>query len=633
MRIAPWRAAIPGESPLREAVGPLAPTLLSGDSGPITEVTMLRIELLVVLLPAALAAGCIDGSTPADQPDAGEPEVDACANVEALRATCQALPDRFDESTTVAKGCYLASTSPILGAGVTLTLSPGVTILFAEHTGLDVNAEQALIAAGTKAEPICLTGDKAERGSWDGLMLGRTEGADDVLDYVTIEYAGNTTSDAEAAAIKVVSDSRVARLHLTHSTVRESQGYGLYLVGSAEAPAFEGNTFTKNTLGPASVDSDVAGLLDAASKYTGNDVDEIRVRSAYLSKNLTWKAIGVPFHLSGNLRVQAPWVIEAPSTLILAEDGWISVDGDDAALRAIGTAEAPILFTGEEKVRGLWDGIRFGGSNNAQNQLDYVTVEYAGSTKSDFDGAGIKADADSHGVTLSLTNTTIRESEGFGLYLAGSAVVPAFANNTFTKNTLGPASIDSQATHLMDVSSTYTGNDVDHLRVRGDRVGKAVTWQDLGVPYELEGNIHVDLVWTLAPGVTLLMAQDSWLYVGGDDAALHAVGTAEKPITVTGREKTSGYWHSIRFDTTLNPANAIEHATIEYGGSFQGGGEQGMIQAQSDSHGVVLSVKNGTIRGSAQYGIWLGAWAQYNADIESSNAFADNAAGDVFKQE
>jgi hypothetical protein len=47
---------------------------------------------------------------------------------------------------------------------------------------------------------------------------------------------------------------------------------------------------------------------------------------------------------------------------------------------------------------------------------------------------------------------------------------------------------------------------------------------------------------------------------------------------------------------------------------------------------VVLTVKDSTLRQSAQYGIWLGHWAQYNDDIESSNVFADNAGGNVFRQ-
>ncbi len=592
----------------------------------------------LVLLPATFAAACGDdpegpggsGGNGGNGGSGGQAAVDACADVDSLRATCEALPERFDTSTTLAKGCYRAAKSPDFGAGVTLTIAAGTTILFTEGTRLEVGEGQSLVASGTAVEPICLTGDVAARGSWGGLLLGRTEGGEHKLDHVTVQYAGSTDSDVEAAAVKVVSDSREVRLSLTDSTIRESEGFGLYLVGSAELTAFSGNTLTKNTLGPASVDSDVAGFLDATSTYSGNDVDEVFVRSNRLSKNLDWAAIDVPFHLSGYLHVDAPWVIEAPNTIILSEGGWISVGGDDAAIDASGTAEAPIVFTGAEAVRGYWDAITFDGTNNAANRLAYVTIEYGGSTASDAYGAGVRAIADSHGVTLSLESTTLRENEGFGLYLAGTAVTPAFTGNTLTGNGLGPASVGARAVHQLDATSTYTDNDVDRLRVRDDRVNAIVSWRDLGVPYELESYLHVDAVWTLEPGVTLMLPEDGWIGVGGDDAALHAVGTAEKPITITGVEQTNGYWHSIIFDTTINAGNSLEHAVIEYGGSMSGAGEAGMITAKSDSHGVVVNVKNSVVRQSAQWGIWLGGYAQYNADIESSNTFEGNSGGDVY---
>lgn len=179
-------------------------------------------------------------------------------------------------------------------------------------------------------------------------------------------------------------------------------------------------------------------------------------------------------------------------------------------------------------------------------------------------------------------------------------------------------------------SAAYLDNDIDRIRVRDDRVTEAVTWKALGLPYQLESYIHVDLVWTLEPGVTLMLPEDGWIHVNGDESALHAVGTTAAPITITGVEPMPGYWHSIVFGSSLNAANAIDNAIIEYGGSTGGGGEAGMITAVSDSHGVVLSVTDSVIRHSGQWGIWLGGYAQYNSDIESSNSFTGNAAGNVF---
>jgi hypothetical protein len=224
----------------------------------------------------------------------------------------------------------------------------------------------------------------------------------------------------------------------------------------------------------------------------------------------------------------------------------------------------------------------------------------------------------------------VRESEGFGLWLAGSATVPAFSSNVFTANGLGPVSISSRRVHVLDLESAYDGNDVDRVRVRDDRVTESVTWPDLGLPYQLEQSLHVDLVWTLAPGVTLMMPEDGWISVDGDLAGFHAVGTEVDPITITGVDATAGHWHGLLFGNSLNPANSIQHAVIEYGGSTSGGGEAGMITASSDSHGVVISVRDSVVRQSGQWGIWLGGFAQYNGDIESSNTFADNAGGDVY---
>lgn len=602
---------------------------------------MRRVSLFSALVLGSVLFAACSGGTSSPETDAGadagpdaSPAVDPCADAPRLRAgtDCDTpFPERIEGATTITRGCYRAKKAPVLAAGASLTIAPGTTVLFAKGTGLDVSESRKLVARGTREAPICLTGEKAERGAWDGITLGRTESGPDVLEDVTIEYAGDTTSDRDAAGIKVVSDSRAVSLSMSRTTVRESQGAGLYLVGSAVLEAFSENTFTKNALA-ANVDANVVGYLDSASRFTGNDVDEVRVRPVHTTKNLAWHAIGVPFHVLGNLNVDGAWSLEAPSTVVVAPDSWISINGDAAALTAIGTAEKPIVFTGETKTRGAWDSLRFGNSKNEKNRLEHVSIEYGGSTAHDKNGACILATADSHGVRLGLTSVTTRECQGFGLFLAGTTELTAFTKNTFTKGGLGPASVGSQAVHQLDGTSTYTGNDVDRLRVHGDRVGKAVTWNDLGVPYQLEQSLHVDRVWTLAPGVTLLLARDTWLSIDGDMAGLHAVGTAQKPITLTGIEKASGYWHGILFGGSLNPENVIENAVVEYGGSTGGGGEQGMITASSDSHGVKVTVKSSTVRHSAQYGIWLGKFAQTNGDIDSSNTFSGNALGDVYRQ-
>ena len=196
-------------------------------------------------------------------------------------------------------------------------------------------------------------------------------------------------------------------------------------------------------------------------------------------------------------------------------------------------------------------------------------------------------------------------------------------------NTLGPAMVGSTAAHQLLTTSSYTGNDVDQLYVDADWVSSAVTWQAINVPYLINGSLRPQKVWTLAPGVTLLMAPTAWISVSGDDAGMHAVGTAAAPIVITGSVKTPGSWENIIFDTTLNGANAFDYCTIEYGGGGTAKGYLGMIDVRSDSHGVVLSVTNSKIQQSAVWGVYMGMYAQVNL---SGNTYAGNALGDVFQE-
>lgn len=571
-------------------------------------------ELMLVAV-----AMCGLGCPPVENP--GDGGVDAGPEV------CVTFPERFTADITVPKGCYLALTSPIISAGVTVTLSPGVKVIFSSGTEFSFSADQVLNATGTAEAPILFTGAMPTRGFWKGLSFDGTARVS-TLDYVTVEYAGDTVSDRDAAAVKLTADSRGVRLAMSHSTLRQSEGWGLWATGSAVFSAFSNNVLTHNALGPASLESETVGVLDAASAYSGNDVDRLNVRGNQVETDATWPELDVPYFLANSVSIRvATLTLAAGVKVVVAPGEGINVANDTGALIAVGTATKPILFTGETQTRGAWEGISFDGSNNTRNVLRYVTIEYAGNTTVDRDSAALKLTADSHGVQLRLDHVTLRQSQGWGLYLTGSAVIPEFGSNTLTQNALGPANVDSNVTHLLDVTSTYTGNDVDKVVTFGNHITEAVTWQDLGVPYLVGDTIDPDLVWTLAPGVTLEMDAQTSLQLSGDAAGLHAVGTAALPIVITGLVKTRGSWDGIMFDGTNNGANAFEYCTIEYGGGGGRFGWNGMINGISDSHGVNLSVTHSTVQHSLGWGIWVG---HYGTGSVANNTYADNATGDSF---
>lgn len=587
------------------------------------------------LIAALLLSACSDnGSARPDArvdsgalPDSGGI---GCDRVQQERASCQmAFPGHLAQSTVIAKGCYRAAQTPVLESGVTITLSPGVTILFAEDTGIEVAEGRGLIAVGTKQEPICLAGEQARRGFWRGLLLDSSASDKNQLDWVTVEHAGSTKNDAEGAAVKLTSDSRPVRLRISNTTLRESQGFGLWLTGSSELATFASNTLTRNTLGPASLDSAVVDRLDTASTYQGNDRDELVVRANRIAKAATWAAIGVPYYLTASLDVEAEWTLASGSTLIMPKQGQLTIAGDAAAFIAEGTPDKPILIRGEKAERGYWGAIVFSNTNNPKNLMKYVTVEHGGSGIGQDDVANVTLSSTGHGVSLKLSGCTLRESKGYGLSANHAlASLPIFEKNTLAKNSKGPVEIDADAVHQLKPGSSYTGNDVDEVTVRGSNITKPVTWLDLGLPYAVHNPLKPSVVWKLDPGVRLIMQKDTYVFVGGDDAAMNAVGTADKPILITAAAKSPGFWQGLYFDNSNNGSNRFEHVVVEYGGGGQSAGNKGMIFTTSDSHGVTIHVSKCILRFSALCAIYLDGTPTYNPDIATANTFTGNA-GDV----
>src|SRR5690606_24894615 len=78
--------------------------------------------------------------------------------------------------------------------------------------------------------------------------------------------------------------------------------------------------------------------------------------------------------INGDFTIDAGVVIEFES-----EAGLILGKEANGKIQMNGTAEKPIILTGTQKAKGSWRGIQIS-SDNPANQMNYVTVEYAGQT-------------------------------------------------------------------------------------------------------------------------------------------------------------------------------------------------------------------------------------------------------------
>jgi len=315
--------------------------------------------------------------------------------------------------------------------------------------------------------------------------------------------------------------------------------------------------------------------------------------------------------------------IKPGSTLVFEKEGGINI-GSDGALKAVGTAKEPILFTGEQKTAGYWRSISFRGSNDTRNEIAYATVEYAGAGY----GYGSLYLVGNYGTDnrIKLSNTTFQYSASHGFCLEKRSKIDKFENITSTKNAISAGRVNMSLLDKLDEASDFTGNiGDDYITVEYGDVNDNATWKELSVPIYFKRGITIynDATLTINPGSKLVFNTGiAHLHTG--DGALNAVGTAKKPILFTGKQKTAGYWEGLVVESD-NTDNKIAYVTVEYAKTAL------KIYTNNASKITRVTVTSSTFRHNSEYGIYIDYDndAIYNKDIGSSNTFEDNAEGDI----
>lgn len=377
-----------------------------------------------------------DGSSRDDDGDEIPDECAATAPCDETLANASFVSD-----TTVTAGCYQVDSTITVSDQAVLTIEPGVTLKFAPGRSLIVEPTGRLRALGTPDKPIVLTGQEPTRGFWKGVEFNDSNAIENRLEYVTIEYGGGAGTNI-AANLSLTGGA--ARVELSHCTLRESGRYGFYFNAGADAPVFEGNTITRNTSGAGYLHPAAVGCLNnfttQESTYGGNDLDAILVMDGATREDHTWPALAdtdgpVDYLLAGHLRVEHHLTIAAGARLVFMADTGCTLS-PEGALTALGTADQPILFSGQDAVAGSWDGLEFYDSDSAENRLQHVIVEYGGG-----EGSVLAANIMlvSNAPRLEITESTIRHSGGWGIWAARGALLndDAGAANSFADNASG----------------------------------------------------------------------------------------------------------------------------------------------------------------------------------------------------
>ncbi len=572
-------------------------------------------------------------SVSADQAIPGDTSPDISPDTGPSCPTYTPLTGGINTDTTL-DGCYLVEERINVSGGAMLTIAAGSVLMFQQDTSLEINADGGLSAVGTATAPILFTAETETRGFWRGIHFHQSNNLDNVLDYVIVEYGGGYDySYGEPANVALTSSGSPIRVAISNSVLRHSGGYGFFLDQLSDIPTFAGNIITGNTDGAGFVEDDAAGKMDATSQYTGNDNDFVWVDADNLAVSQTWSAIDVPYVVDSTLSInKAPGItltIEAGATLLFRPGAGIEV-GSDGEFTAQGTAGAPITFDWAVE-NTHWRGIHFHNSASLNNILDHVVVDHAGSYDYSYgEPAAVALTSSGSPVRLTLTNSTLRNSAGYGFFIDQLSEVPSFAGNTVTLNTSGAGFVEDDAAGLLDKTTTFSGNTQDHVWVDADNLAVSQTWQAIDVPYVLDSSLSVNeapgITLTIEAGATLLFRPNAGIEVGSD-GGLIAQGTTGAPIVFDWAVQNTP-WRGIHFHNSASASNLLEYVTVDHGGGYDFSyGDPGNIVLTSSGFPVLLTLNNSTIQNSAGYGVWVDHYATLT---ESGNTFSGNTDANFF---
>jgi hypothetical protein len=468
--------------------------------------------------------------------------------------------------------------------GATLTMEPGVVVMFAGNTNLRIdigaNSAGALVADGGQSEiddQIVFTrfqdvDGPAPSGHYRGLRFGANViSATTLLRNVVVEFGGRQNTDTNRGAVEVLSGSAP---RISDSIIRESLNYGLFAqsgAGSDTVSWFNDNQLSANARSPISVGSDDVSTLGVNLDLMGNGQDRVFVRGSTVSRaNAAWANYGVPFYLSNGLIVRNGSVMTiAPGTEMRFAPSQIfrvSTGAEKGALVASGTADAPIRMLADS---GAWSGVLFDDLIEAGTVLRNVRIEDFSAAQS----AGLRVDnPGTPGDRIAIIERCLIQSSAAGsgaVYLSSNAGLSSFENNVLDVDGISVSATMGSFPDVLRPSNTYEAP----LRVRGGTItGVDAVWNkplasDASTrPIRPTTSIAVrDGSLTIEAGTRIEMPLNGQLTM--TDSRLVLDGAASEPVVVE-RAAGAAYWSRIRLrGAGSGGVSRITHAVLEGGGS------------------------------------------------------------------
>jgi hypothetical protein len=376
----------------------------------------------------------------------------------------------------------------------------------------------------------------------------------------------------------------------------------------------------------------VCGTISVDTTWTSADTVNVTCDVEVLS--------GATLTIEDGTRVE----FDAGTRLIVgtSSSGTLDVDGSSTGSGVLFTSSAssPAAGDWDGLVFGAYDGgstvdnltLEYGGDGNPCVELAGGTVWFGGLSLSDCAGSeallvssgslqlqlsGVY-DADGDGIVVESAGEI---SHWYGVAVQGSGGVPVRG----TVDAMAALSWDSSA-------SSYTGNGEDVLEVEGGSYAGGAFWVDLGVPYVLLSDLHIDgtavdgAYLALDPGVELLVDPGVGITVGTSNLAFfQAAGSSSAPVVITSSAAVpaAGDWEGITFGAA-DQGSYLDAVEVSYGG---GNGQGNLVFDTTASAGAWVG--SATISHSAAWGVYRSGSGTTLPTL-STITYSSNASGNLF---
>ncbi len=342
---------------------------------------------------------------------------------------------------------YTVSNNIQLNAG--LTIKPGVTVMFKDGAGIQVNEQGWLTAIGSNGNVILFTSESGKRSAWKGITV-LSNNARNVISYCKIEHGG-AANEFGTGNIIIGSGTNTGETEISHSEITASGTDGIVVSEGSKINGFNANKIHTNSAFPVSMHiTDGINLMDG-NQFVNNGKEFIKVTgdgTSTITKPINLKKLNESFLVSGIITAGNKFCIAAGSRVYIDNGSEIIIDGTTGlgSFCAVGTEASPISIAAIYNGTGMWNTIRLRSSASSDNKIEYCTISGGGATNGSNAEGMISVVNDGDGSSnIIIRHSTIINSAAIGIYIQSEGSEynsDIISGNTFSNNVKGNVHIE-----------------------------------------------------------------------------------------------------------------------------------------------------------------------------------------------